>query len=108
MTSESVFIGRDNPIILQLEDNNSGVMAASDLSAFTKLELVVDGETVFDSTVETAAIAFTAGGLVTLKPGLLLSSPGEHEIELVFYGATHTNGLVWRPKLHVVAETSLP
>ena len=108
MTREPVYIGRDNAIVLQLEDNNSGVMANADLSLVTKVELVVDGTTTYDSVVDTTAITYTAGGLLTLKLGLLFSTPGDSAIEIILYSTANPNGIAWQPKLHITAFESLP
>lgn len=108
MASELVYIGRDNAILLQLEDNTSGVLANSDLTSATKVELVVDGTDVYDSTNDPTVVAFTTGGLLTLKLGLALLEPDNYSVEIVVYDATNTNGVTWQPKLHVTAVESLP
>jgi len=111
MISETVYIGRDNTIDLQLKDDTvkPGKLANSDFSAVTKVELVINGTIAYNSIADPNIVSFTPGGVVYLKLGGVLTLPKKHYIgELIIYTAANPDGIAWQPKFDLLTMASKP
>lgn len=97
MITEVCYNGRSNAIDLLLQDDSSGTLAASDLSAVSRFLLIV-GSTTLDSAVNPAYFdASAGGGVLSLKLGGAGLATGRYTATLVLYDATNTDGIEWSP-----------
>lgn len=111
MQTEYAYIGRDNAIDVQLEDDTvaPGTLANTDLSLCTKISILVDAADEYNSVDDPTIVSFTAGGIVTIKLGSVVTEPDvKHKVEIVMYDALNTNGISWQPKLTVKVVESEP
>lgn len=110
MISETVYIGRDNAIDVQLQDDRTtpGTWENADLTDATKVEVVLDLTTVYGSDTHPSIVMFTTGGIVTLKLGLILTEVATHSGEIIVYDSINTDGVAWQPKLKLKAVLSEP
>jgi hypothetical protein len=92
MTTEVVYLGRDNTVDLLLKADGS----AQDLSGVTRMVLVV-GETEIDSDLSPDAFDWDTGttGKVVLALGDESLSEGTYTAWLVVYDASNPDGIVW-------------
>lgn len=101
MVTEIVFIGRDNAIDLQLQDDSQtpGTLNNTDLSAATKVEVVINDGNSYDSTANPTVVMFNpVTGVVTLKLGTMFTAENVYDAQIVVYDAVNTNGVLWNPK----------
>ncbi len=103
MTTEKVYIGRDNLIDLQLQDDSSGALANTDLSNATKVAVVLDATTSYDSTSNPDEVSFTEAGVVSLKLGGVLSVAAKYTAEIVVYDVNNQEGIAWQPRFVIDA-----
>lgn len=95
MIIETVYLGRDNAIDLQLTADGS----ASDLTSVTRMSVCdVGGAWSVDSDTVPAAFDWgTSGetGKISLMLGAQNIPPGTYTCRLTVYDPTNANGLVW-------------
>jgi hypothetical protein len=95
--TEHVWIGSDNSIDLVLQDDSSGVMAASDLSLVTRITLSI-GDLVVDSGSDVGTISWEADGAVALTLGGVEGLvAGNFICNMTIFGPQYPNGIVWSP-----------
>lgn len=109
MITEYFYEGRDNAIDVQLMDDSAvpGTLAETDLSSATKVGIIVDQESSYDSDTDPDVVSFTAGGIVSIKLGMTLAA-GSYNVEIVVYDALNTNGVAWQPKIKAIGRESEP
>ncbi len=101
---ELVYLGHDNLITLQLQDDSLvlGTLENTDVTSVTRMTLE-EGETVIaDSDVTADAFDWTrdpTAGIVDLKLGGLSILEGLHTVCLVLYSAVAPNGIRWSPSV---------
>lgn len=93
MITETVYLGRDNSIDLQLVAD--GVVAA--LSSVTRIDVVsAQGEWAVSSSDAPEAFDWSAGnGMVDISLGQQGIPPGRHSCFLVVYDQGNPHGIVW-------------
>ncbi len=100
--AETIYLNRDNEIILELRSNESLV----DLSGVTRMKFVV-GTTTLDSSGSSYFDWTDTGygtGTVVITVGSATLTEGYYDGYLVVYDNTHANGIIWGKKFPVVVE----
>ena len=108
ITTETVFIGRDNAIDVQLEDDSvvPGTLANTKLEdPATKVEIIIDDGDKYNSTDNPDKITFTTGGKVTFKLGTHFTEENVYNAQIVVYDSVNVNGILWEPKIVLDAKT---
>jgi len=106
MHIEYVYIGRDNVIDLQLQDDSSGSMTNTDLSTATKVGVALDATTEYDSDANPDQVSFSSSGVVSLELGTLIDADGRYIAEIIVYDSDHPNGIAWQPRFMIHALES--
>lgn len=98
--SQISYIGYGNAVCLDLEDDSSGTMKASDLSGVTRMELVGGGVSLNSEDHPDVFDWSEGGGRVSLALGEMLE-PGQHMLYLAVFDAIETDGIVWDTALNI-------
>lgn len=103
--SEIVYIGCNNAIDLQLQDDTAvpGTFANTSLATASKVSVTVGGTT-YDSSANPTIISYTLGGIVTIKLGTTISVPGVYKAYIKVYDVINTSGVLWDPPIYISAQ----
>lgn len=110
MATEYAYIGRDNTIDVQLQDDTvtPGTLANTDLSNATKVEVIIDYTTRYDSVSNPDVVWFETSGIVHIALGSKVTEPGKIKLEIVVYDNLNDDGVAWQPLLSVSVKESEP
>lgn len=92
MHTETVWLGRSNSVILELQENGHPM----DLSAVTRATIALVGGAALDSAALPGAFDWTgAKGWLTLRLGEAPVTAGLYRAQLTLYALAHAAGLVF-------------
>lgn len=104
MSHESVYVGRDNVVELQLLESGAPV---SDHTVITRMVLEFQGSSPqadIDSAVNPEFFDFTATDRITLTLGAAGIPAGSYWVTLIVYDAVNTNGIHWEPRVNFIVR----
>ena len=113
MATEYAYIGRDNTIDVQLQDDTAvpGTMANTSLAAATMVEIIIDYLTKYDSVNNPTVVWFETSGVVHIALGSVLTPEQANtkiKVEIVVYDNLNDDGVAWQPRLTVKVLESEP
>ncbi len=87
----TIYKGNNNVVSLILRQGSS----AYSIKNYTKVELIIDNETIYDTDTNPTYFEFsnTRTGLLTLFLGQSNILVGEYEPEIIYYDADNINGI---------------
>ena len=107
IVTETVFIGRDNVIDIQLYDDSvvRGVMDKTSLANATRVEIIIDDGAKYNSEENADIISYSYDGIVNLKLGKHFKEENIYNAQIVVFDPSNLDGILWEPKIVLDVKT---